>query len=802
MEFTPELTYSGHLVDCRYWSGPGSTATAVCPSTTTRFAPAAVDVAFSISIAVTGLPAPLSLAQYYCRVAWPSGAQQAAATYTSGMVRCGSITLPRLGAPGRNHTTSQIVDVLYGASAPTASEVLQASVLTVYDCSVHTLCTACTASAFSCGWCPLSGTCVDTSTSCSSQATTTATCPAVASVAPQHFHTAAVTTQLTLSGSNFPSPGTASYNCAFQSLNVSATVHTSVATFVSPTVVNCILPPTLPGLASAAALPASGTVTYSVELRIDAAEIASSTPASIATTSVEVYDCSQLGLTRGTPDCSQCMSSVGTPRHCGWCFSTSSCSLAPICTGIGGWNAGDLAQCAPPAITSITPASGPTAGGTLLTIVGSNFGRTVADIGSVLVAGVAANVVSYSGATGELIVRVAAVGFPTTGSVIVTASARVATSTTNYRFVVPSLTQVSVERGPSSGGTAVIIVGEHIQAGNELQIRLGGRACMVSSVTVVIDTATVFCITSINMSDTLTIAPYINKVCVQVDGMVTAAECAERFSGGFYPFELLADPTVSRISPTFATVSGGTNITLTGTDLDAASEPRVTVLRGTVLITATAVAVREIAFASSGTTAQFSTPLLPLSSTVIAANNISEAVWLRFSFDGASVVHFPLTYISDPLVSTISPLSGEKSTIIRISGTTLARAGRPSVYFGSELAQPVDDLSDDTNLVVTLPPRPTDGPTKVAVVVVHGSWNYTHPNQFNYTVAAEAASSAGSGGVGVIIAGPVVGVLLLMVIVASVLYWHQRKKRTVAQKEMVSKMNLLETQVNRYPPSC
>lgn len=106
--------------------------------------------------------------------------------------------------------------------------------------------------------------------------------------------------------------------------------------------------------------------------------------------------------------------------------------------------------------------------GTLITIVGTDFGQSVGEIGTVTVAGAIASVVSYDSATGELVVRSAQVQAATSGPVIVTFPAvpgRTASSTEIFRYVIPRLTQVSVRRGPFSGGTAAVITGEHIRSG-------------------------------------------------------------------------------------------------------------------------------------------------------------------------------------------------------------------------------------------------------------------------------------------------------------------------------------------------
>eukprot|EP00038_Savillea_parva_P022608 m.38083 g.38083 ORF g.38083 m.38083 type:complete len:2096 (+) comp5614_c0_seq1:192-6479(+) len=770
-----------------YWAGPGSNATASCPRSTTTFPAVSTGVPATLTIATSGLPVPQPSQQYFCRIEWGAGPEVAPATFAAGTVQCGAITLPALSATTRPHSSTHNVSVLYGRDVATASGVLQAGMITVYDCSVHTLCTDCMATQFTCGWCPLGGTCVDTTLNCDEQVNTTSACPAVTAITPQHVHSGTLNVPIAVSGVHLPQPtGGTVYSCRFVVLG-GATTYTGAGVFSSPSRVVCSLPSGLPGLTS----PTAGVTDYAVELVVGTAVIARQTPATNIT--LEVYDCPLLGLSRGSPDCGQCLSSAGAPRNCGWCFATLSCTLNTTCSGSGGWNSGDLLQCSPPSITSISPSSGPLNGGTLVTILGNNFGRTVSDIGAVSIAGVPGSVVSYSGTSGELVVSTRPASSPTDGRINVSAVGdRIATSGSNFRYVIPLITQVSVQRGPASGGTAVIVAGQHLQSGNNLSIRLDGRQCIVSSVTISGDTATVFCITSSDPSDSLRGTPYNGRVCVQVDSMIADGQCAERITGGYYAFELLPDPTLSSITPTFAPISGGINISLSGTNLHAAASPRVSALRGTALSSAVLFSVRDISYSLDGSSAQFLAPPFPVTSSVVPTN-FSEGVWLEFAFDAATIVHFPLTYISDPSVSAVSPLSGDDGIIVRITGSRFQQAGQPLVYFGTERASPVEGLSDDTDIVVTLPARPLGAPSKVNITIVHGLWNYTYPEQFNYTVAAAPSSS--SDGVGVVIAGPVVGVLLLMVIIATVLYWHQRKKRALAEKQMVDKINLLEKEV-------
>src|SRR5207253_8169658 len=111
-----------------------------------------------------------------------------------------------------------------------------------------------------------------------------------------------------------------------------------------------------------------------------------------------------------------------------------------------------------PAVTSVSPSSGPTDGGTSVTITGTNFinGATVA-FGANAATGVVVNsatsITAVSPATitpGQVDVRVT-----TSGGT----SAVVAGDHFTYTAVAPAVTSVSPNTGPTTGGTAVTITG-------------------------------------------------------------------------------------------------------------------------------------------------------------------------------------------------------------------------------------------------------------------------------------------------------------------------------------------------------
>src|SRR5207244_3709415 len=117
-----------------------------------------------------------------------------------------------------------------------------------------------------------------------------------------------------------------------------------------------------------------------------------------------------------------------------------------------------------PTVASINPTSGPTGGGTTVTITGTNFiiGATVS-FGATAATGVVVNsatsITAVSPATvtpGQVDVRVT-----TSGGT----SAIVAGDHFTYTAVAPAVTAVSPNTGPTTGGTSVTITGTNFITG-------------------------------------------------------------------------------------------------------------------------------------------------------------------------------------------------------------------------------------------------------------------------------------------------------------------------------------------------
>jgi hypothetical protein len=136
---------------------------------------------------------------------------------------------------------------------------------------------------------------------------------------------------------------------------------------------------------------------------------------------------------------------------------------------------------AAPAVTNVSPSSGPAAGGTSVTITGTNFDG----VGSVTFQGIAATISSINDAGTSITVTTPA--FPAGGTVNVVVTAEGGASVTvpadqyQYTNPLPSVTSVTPNAGPTAGGGSVTIGGTGFVTG--ATVMFGGMGAAVNSVT-------------------------------------------------------------------------------------------------------------------------------------------------------------------------------------------------------------------------------------------------------------------------------------------------------------------------------
>jgi hypothetical protein len=222
-------------------------------------------------------------------------------------------------------------------------------------------------------------------------------------------------------------------------------------------------------------------------------------------------------------------------------------TILPRSGGGGGGNP-------PPVVSTISPNSGPTGGGTSVTITGTGFLAGA----SVTIGGTgASNVVVTSGTQITATTPSHAAGVV---SVVVTNSdGQAGTLANGYTYTAPpppppppapTVTGISPASGPTIGGTSVTITGTGFLAG--AGVTLGG----IAATNVVVTSATQITATTPSHA-----AGVVNVVVTNSDGQ------SGTLSNGFtytQPPPAPA-PTVSSVTPNSGSTLGGTNVTITGT---------------------------------------------------------------------------------------------------------------------------------------------------------------------------------------------------------------------------------------------
>ena len=165
--------------------------------------------------------------------------------------------------------------------------------------------------------------------------------------------------------------------------------------------------------------------------------------------------------------------------QCGWCSADTSCDVVEECSN------GDIAtstsQCPSPAITSVVPLRGPVEGGTRLTITGTNLGAAFSDIVEVTLQGtsdVTCNVAEYESdyIPGTQVVCETE-AFSSVGDYVVVVKVNrsdgpVLSSGVSFSVEQPTVSGVSPEFGPVSGGVEVMISGSKLDTGNTEDTRV------------------------------------------------------------------------------------------------------------------------------------------------------------------------------------------------------------------------------------------------------------------------------------------------------------------------------------------
>lgn len=370
-----------------------------------------------------------------------------------------------------------------------------------------------------------------------------------------------------------------------------------------------------------------------------------------------------------------------------------------------------------PTVTGVSPTSGPTTGGSTVTLTGTALGTTT----SVRFGAVAATqVVRVSATTLRVTTPAAAIG---TVDVRVTTPGGTSAATTRTRFTYqapPNVTSLSTGAGPVRGGTAVTITGLHLTGASRISFG---------------DTAAPFTVLSATTIKATTPAHAPGLVGVSV---TTPYGTSSQSSSTTFAFDPV--PAITSVSPPIGPPAGGTVVTLTGTGLTRATAVHFGTATGRNLVRVSDTSVRV-------TTPPHAPEQVDVVVTTPGGTSVAGAR-TRFAYG------FPPVITS--LSATAGPLQG--GTVVTITGSHLA--GVTAVSFGSVPGTGIVRVSDSTLRVIS-PPQ-GEGVVPVRVVNVNGTSPDVDGSSFTY-VGVPAVTSVSTpagplgGGVVVVVTGTRLG---------------------------------------------
>ncbi|GCB79775.1 hypothetical protein scyTo_0016036 [Scyliorhinus torazame] len=130
-------------------------------------------------------------------------------------------------------------------------------------------------------------------------------------------------------------------------------------------------------------------------------------------------------------------------------------------------------------------------------------------------------------------------------------------SLAGFEFVEPVITKVTPTYGPQDGGTSVIFLGRHLTTGNNQEVIIGGKDCIISRK----NNTFIQCTTEkVNL--------------LKEDPLVVVIDSARVTAEPNLQFQYRKNPIISSIYPTCSFMKG-LNITISGTNLNSVYQPRL-----------------------------------------------------------------------------------------------------------------------------------------------------------------------------------------------------------------------------------
>lgn len=380
-----------------------------------------------------------------------------------------------------------------------------------------------------------------------------------------------------------------------------------------------------------------------------------------------------------------------------WIFSTATFSASPRHDTV----LRTIHAAAVPTVATVSPAAGPVAGGTTLTIGGTNLNG----ITGVTVGGVPATVVSANAAGTALTVRTPA-GSAGPKAVAVTTWGGTATKANAFTYMaVPAITAVSPSAGPLAGNTLITVTGTGLAGATS--VKVGSAAC--SSVTV-------------NAAGTaLTARTPAGSAGVRSVSVTTPGGTGTKAAAYAY----MAAPTATSVSPAAGPLAGNTLVTVTGSNFLAGA---TTVLIGSVPAT-------NVTVTSSTTlTARTGANTAGLKAIVVRAPG------------GQGTTFGVFRYMAAPTIASVSPSAGPATgnTLITVAGTNFL-AGSTTVLIGGLPCTSVTVNAAGTSLTARTPAH-SAGLKSMTVAAPGGTAALAGAYTYTANRRGSAGSPSGGGG--------------------------------------------------------
>jgi len=349
-----------------------------------------------------------------------------------------------------------------------------------------------------------------------------------------------------------------------------------------------------------------------------------------------------------------------------------------------------------PAVTLVSPKTGPIAGGTTVIITGTSF--------------TGANNVKFgltANATGQMTVNSdtqITVTSPAhaAGQIDITVTTPVGTSATGaadqFTFVaLPAVTLVSPTSGTTAGGTSVVVTGTGFTGANN--VKFGTTANVTGTMTV--DSATQITVTS-----PAHVAGLIDITVTTPNG-TSPTGAADRFT-------FVAPPAVTGVSPIVGTTAGGTSVVVTGSGFTGANNVMFGIVPN-----------------ATGTMVVNNDGQITVTSPAQGAATIDITVTTPYGTSPTLAAdHF--TYSLPPAVTGVSPTSGSNTGGTTVIVTGSGFTGANNVKFGTTAnATGAMVVNNDNQITVTSPAHAV-GTIDITVTTPIGTSPTGAADQFTY----------------------------------------------------------------------